>query len=372
MIRPYIVSLDSSQWMNWLDDALRPGRSRKVTARSFHQRLVSGGIIPLFSWHHLEEILAIADLGLARERIGLISDIPLIAWLGLPGERGPGAITQIVAAEAIAIAEGGREPKSVRDHARSLLLQTGSGNNMLGDNLSMWELVRSNVLKRRQERQLQAAVRPFQMFDESRTVGEISKGRIRSPVERTKTINAQRAALAMEIANHGDEKIDDPAAMAAAFYQGVASFALPSGITVRQMIVAMLVGRGIDQHEITDDRILADLTELATFRSQLQAIASYTGIRFAELKQLPREIFPHYVVTQALRLFGQQRNRRPASDVNDGYLAALAPYCDKLYVDKRTAEDFRRAQNRNSVLSSLVGQVLRARDYEAVLGQHGN
>ena len=66
MIRPIIVSLDSSQWAKWLDDALRPGRSRMRTARSFHQRLICDGIIPLFSWHHLEELLGIADLGLAR------------------------------------------------------------------------------------------------------------------------------------------------------------------------------------------------------------------------------------------------------------------------------------------------------------------
>jgi hypothetical protein len=340
-----------------------------VTARSFHQRLVDGGVIPLFSWHHLEELLAIADLELARARVAFIADLPLIAWLGLPGDRGPGAITQIVAAEAIAIMEGRQEPMSVRDRARSLLLRTGPGIDMLGDKFSVWELVRDDALKRREKRQLLATVRPLPMFDESRTIGEISKGCIRLPQDRPPTINAQRSALAMEIANHGDKKINDPAAMAAAFYEGIADFAPPPGITVRQMIVASLVVRGIDEHEITDDHVLADLTELATFRSQLQVVAHYTGARLDQLKQLPGEIFPHYVVTRALRLFGQQRDRRPASDINDGYLAALAPYCNELHVDKRTAEDFRRAQTRSSVLSSLVGRVLRSGDYEAVLGQ---
>jgi len=212
-----------------------------ATARSFHQRLVSSGIIPLFSLHHLEEILAIADLDLARARVAFIADLPLIAWLGLPGERGPGSITQIVAAEAIAIKEGGREPMSVRDRARSLLLRTGHGTDMLGNMLSEWELVRDHVLQQQDNRQLTATLRNFQMFDETRTIGEISKRRIRPPQNRTKAINAQCSALATEISNHGDKKINAPAAMAAAFYEGVTDFALPTGITVRQMIVQSLV-----------------------------------------------------------------------------------------------------------------------------------
>jgi hypothetical protein len=369
LIRPHIVALDSSQWVRWLDDALRTGRPRSAAARTLHRRLVDHGIVPLLSWHHLEELLAIADLELARARVAFIATLPLIAWLGLPGERGPGAITDIVAAEAIAIREGGREPGSVRDRARSLLLRMGSGVDVLGDELWVWELVRDDFLKRRDNHQLMAAVRPFQMFDESRTIGEISKGRIRRVQDRTPTLNALRSALAMEIANHGDKKVRDPAEMAAAFYQEVVAMAPPTSITVRQMIVALLVARGIDEHEITDDRVLADLSELGTFRSQLRIVAPYTGATFDQLKQLPSEIFPHRVVARALRLFGQQRDRRPGSDINDGYLAALAPYCDELYVDRRTAEDFRRAQTGSPELSSLVGRVLRAGDYEVVLGQ---
>ena len=254
-----------------------------------------------------------------RARVDFIAALPLISWLDLPGGQGPGGITRIVAAEAIAIREGKSELVSVRDRARTLLFRTGSGVDMLGNKLEVWDLIRSESLKQREKLQLMATVRPMRMFDESRTIGEISKGRFRTQQNRAQAFNALRSTLACEIANHGDKKIADPIAMAAAFYEKVAAKTPSPGTTVTQMIISQLVEQGIDEHEITDDRILADLSELATFRSQLRAIAPHTGATFEQLKRLPSEIFPHCVIERALRLFGQKRNRRPANDIIDGY-----------------------------------------------------
>lgn len=55
--------------------------------------------------------------------------------------------------------------------------------------------------------------------------------------------------------------------------------------------------------------------------------------------------------------------------MNDGYLAALAPYFDRLYVDKRKAENCRRALPKTPVLKGLLGKVSKAAHYCEIPGQ---
>ncbi len=133
------------------------------------------------------------------------------------------------------------------------------------------------------------------------------------------------------------------------------------------MIVASLCARGLDAEEIHDDCVLADLSDLAVFRERLRFVAQITSTDFGLLKRLPLTCFPHRAIEQALRLHGQKRARRPGSDVNDGYLAVLAAYGDRTYVDKRTAEDFRQASRRCPELLMLVNNILKVEDYEKAI-----
>lgn len=367
LARPSIVALDSSQWVKWLDDALRPGRLRRREALSFHRRLVAEGVVPLLSWHHLEEIVAIADPALAADRVAFIADLPLLAWLRLGHDAGPGAITEIVAAEARAALEGFAEPAAVRKRAKALLLRSGTGAQLLGEDLWIWDVVRVETLRRREKHMLMAAVRPLALFDQERAVGEIAAGSIREPGEAARTLARHRSSLGHVIAAHGDKRIADPRAMAAAFYADVAALAPPAGSGVRQLLVATLCAQGLDPEEVRDDAVLADLTELAAFRNRLRVVERLTGAAFERLKTLQPHSFPHWLVEKALHTHGQKRGRRPGSDVNDGHLATLAAYCDLTYVDKRTAEDVRRALARSPHLRALLSPVAKAGDYEAVL-----
>ena len=97
-------------------------------------------------------------------------------------------------------------------------------------------------------------------------------------------------------------------------------------------------------------------------------VASRTGRAFGELKKVPMTILPSRIIGDALKKYGQRRQKRPGSDLNDAHLSALAAYCDVLYVDKRTAEDFRRAKAKQPVLSMLIGDVVKGRNFMDLLG----
>lgn len=46
----------------------------------------------------------------------------------------------------------------------------------------------------------------------------------------------------------------------------------------------------------------------------------------------------------------------------------LAAYCDVIYVDKQTAEDFKRASQKERRLDGLIDEIAKAGDFEALLG----
>jgi hypothetical protein len=58
----------------------------------------------------------------------------------------------------------------------------------------------------------------------------------------------------------------------------------PSSTMVRELLVTTLVGQDLDEKEIRNECILADLCPLALFRSQPRVVASKTGRSFAALR----------------------------------------------------------------------------------------
>ncbi len=141
----------------------------------------------------------------------------------------------------------------------------------------------------------------------------------------------------------------------------------PAGLTVRELLISALVEQGLDEDEIRDECVLADLSRLGVFKSQLRVVASETGRSFEALKKVSMKMLPSRVISEALKAHGQTRTLRPGSDLNDGYLGVLAAYCSILYVDKRTPEDFRRAKQKEPQLAGLIVEIAKAPDFEALL-----
>ena len=102
--------------------------------------------------------------------------------------------------------------------------------------------------------------------------------------------------------------------------------------------------------------LAAESNRLAIFRTKLRVVVAKTGLAFEQLKTVDMTLLPHWRIEQALKTHGQTRPRVVGSDIVDGYLAKLAAYTTELFVDKRTAEDFRRVVAKAPDLATLIGQ----------------
>lgn len=364
LIAPRIVAPDSSHWAKWIDATVSRDPARRTQAFDVHRRLLDQGHIPLLSWHHLEELLGIDDEQRARSRVACIQSLSLVAWLRLPRqETGLGSIVQIIAAEAIAASDGLHDRIAIRDCARQMLLRTGSGTAAIGAEAWVWDAIRPHIVAGRPHADMVAALSAFSVFDEDRTIGDLSRASVNSATETLAQLEIIHAKMLHEVLTAGDGDASQAKATADAFVSRVVDSLPPPGTSVRDLLVSTLVARGVDAEEVRDDSILADLNALATFRSQLRVVASDTGWSFDDLKCVSMEELPSWLIRNALRRHGQRRTKRPGSDLTDGYLGTLAAYSDVLYVDKRTAEDFRRAMAKEPKLQGLVGNIAKAKDF---------
>lgn len=369
LIAPKIIAPDSSHWAKWLDAASAKDGDRGQRARALHGQLMDQGRIPLLSWHHIEELLGGDDDDCARARIASLQNLPMLAYLCLPqDEVGLGSIAQVLAAEVIAAAEGHSDLISIRDRARELLLKMGSGTQAIGEEAWVWDAVRPMLRSRQDKNDMIAALGPLRTFDDNRTIGELAKSAVNSPDQMRAQLSQIHAKAFQEATQSTGGDVARARVMADDFVTRVVAMMPPAGTMVRDLLVTTLVGQGLDEEEIRDECVLADLSRLAVFRSQLRVVASETGRSFEALKKVPMEVLPSWIIGEALRTHGQARPLRPGSDLNDGYLGVLAAYCAILYVDKRTAEDFTRAQRKEPRLKGLIGEVAKAADFDALLG----
>lgn len=360
-----IIAPDSAHWSRWIDDALGTDAERRAAARGFHQRLLDQGKIPFLSWHHLEELLGIESDANARARIAYLQSLPLIAWMRMPGaESGVGAVTDILAAEAIAVDRGCASPADVRDQVRGRLMQTGSGADAIGTEAWIWEVVRPELLARRSHSDMVAALAGFRSLDDGLTFGALAAKQRSSPAERDRTLARIRADVVRESLSADPARtIEEARVMGDMFVGRVLALMPPDEIGARDMMLATYEAQGIDPQEIHDDCKISDLARLGTFRSHLRLVAEKTDLPFERLKRVPMQQLPSWLITQALQTHGQKRALRPGSDVHDEHLAVLAAYTDRLYVDKRTHEDFRRALQKAPQIAALVGTISKAPRY---------
>lgn len=248
------------------------------------------------------------------------------------------------------------------------MLKTGSGTQAIGEDAWVWEVMRPILRSSKDKKDMVAALGPLRTFDETRTIGELTRLTINSPDQMRAQLNRLHAQALQEATQSTGSDAARARAMADDFMARVVAMMPPPGTTVRELLVSTLARQGLDEDEIRDECVLADLSRLALFRNQLRAVASDTGRSFEALKKVPMDLLPSRIIGEALRTHGQRRQLRPGSDLNDGYLGVLAAYCAVLYVDKRTAEDFRRAQRKEPRLKGLIGEVSKAADFDALLG----
>lgn len=368
IVVPKVIAPDTSHWNSWIDAGTSNNLDERNNATLFYDQLIESGRIPLLSWHHLEEMLSIENEGKALSRVKYIQTLPFIAWMRLAESPIPGGITDILAAEAMAFTNGHKSLVDIRDNVRTLTFQTGPATDALGEDILVWKIVRRQMLEGKHSQKMIPPLMDYKPFDDDRTIGEISKEKIRDEKSALGIIFQNRNQLQEKFFQHNKKTgYFEAGDMADGFTNRVLEKMPQPDESVRDLLSRSLMSMGLEIDEIRDDSKLSELMELGVFRKQLLAVTDGTGITKSDLKKIPLNALPSRLIDRALKLYGQKRVDRPGSDLVDRYLATLAAYVDIVYTDKRTSEDLKRVLHKEKKLNELFGEVKKASNYLGLL-----
>lgn len=366
MMTPRFVAFDSSHLGAWARDWASADPKRRDQAQAFEVRLAETGWVPLVCWHHLEELFNHSEAEV-EARVEFLCSLPVAGWVAHQGgDDFPGGIIDIVGAELqVVLRAPAATAADVRSAARGAIVRVGSGREAFSGFRAIWRDLLPHIREHAEDARRNVAITRATFNDTAKVkVVDLLRGRLRDAGSQSVAIATMTARLAEEVRTRGDRRIVNADAVAKDFLQRVTSMAADFPDDASRFVIAGLIAKNIEPGDIGPETTLGDLDEIGIFRGQLKVVAEALDFSWAAIKgRINPEQFPSWVIGRSLRQFGQDLPERKGSDLNDGYLLALAAYADMTLVDKRTMESVRRARIGSGEITGLMGRVAKAATY---------
>lgn len=365
--RPRYLALDSSHLSQWVHDKTSPSASGRSAAANFEAWAEDNGFVLLLTLHHLEELLNHNDEAKALKRLDCLARLKMVSWIG-DQDAGPGGITTIARAEArYILATPETDAPGVRDAVLPSLIRFGTGSDLLGQNPREWLALRPLMQDRANSTRELVALAHTDVVDiSSQPISELMSGRLRNGDELGRALTLLEGSYAVDIQLRGDKRIVDPASLASSFVAQVKEMAEGLPGTTADFVLQGLALQGVVPEDIKPKSTVGEMLDLGLFRSQLKVLLEDYGVTPEAVRKIQMAQMPSWQVQQAMRRFTPQPRERDGSEVNDAYLACLAPYADVTSVDKRVHLGFSQAIAKVPAVAALVRRVERASRYDRI------
>jgi len=366
-----VIALDTSQYAEVVRDLNSSDSLHIRRAKEFQKMLFDQGGVPLFTFHHISELLKHRDTAVGRDCIAFIRSLAAAAWIpGHTDPQGVGAITDILAAEvaaALTIADATAE--QVRTLVAKTSFKVGSGEEAAAPYLGNWQQLQPYLWEREEKaREIMALSSASFPKDSKLTVSDIINGKIRPLSDANEILDVMRGLLIDDIKRYGDKKLSSPNKTATEFLRSVKAEAANFDTEGSSAIIQFLARQEIDVADIKSIKKPEEFGELAVFRKQLKIIAEAVGVEWPELKKkIKPSSIPSWVIQSELRKNRDSELKREGSELIDRHLACLAAYADVTFVDKRIHENVLRARRKSKIFSKIIGRIEKVSHYSDVI-----
>jgi len=369
ILQPRLLFLDSSQLSAWARDRVAQAPARRERAAMFAESLIANGFVPLFSWHHVQELLGTKSTGAASAAVSLMETLPFAAWIGhADGSDGPGSIVDQMAGELIAaVSHPDADDLTIRGLVRPRLIRFGTGGELASIVSGCWEALQPLFWQEAEGRRRQFAVTAA-TDAKSRSVRiiDLLEGRAGHGGDVGRRLSAQQLALQRDVARHGDHRLEDPAAVSQWFMDQVREIARDLPPSMPEITKKLLAIQGHHLEDLHPEDTVGDVLDRGEFRTKMEIAAEAAGLPDGSACQVRHQQMPSWTIDAALSRHRQPGNERLGSEPVDAHLACAAIYSDIAFVDKRTLEYLRQARAAGSLPAGLLDHALPNQDYANV------
>lgn len=366
---PRFIAFDSSHLAGWERDWSSTDPSQRARSQALETLLDETGWAPLICWHHIEELLNHSE-AVVEARVDFLCGLQVVGWVAhRGGEDFPGGIIDLVGAELRAVLDvPDRTAAAVREAVRGSILRVGSGREAFGGFRAIWRDLLPHLREHAESTRRNVAITRATFNDTAKVkIVDLLRGRFLDAADQSEAIATMTRRLAAEVRTRGDRRIVDADVVVKEFFQRVTDTVTDFPDDARAFIIAGLIAKNVEPADIGPETTLGDLDDIGIFRGQLKVVAEALGLpQEAINRRVHPDRFPSWVIGQTLRRFGQDVPERKGSDLNDGYLLALAAYADLTLVDKRALENVRRAKAGSAEFAGLIGNVAKAAVYSDI------
>jgi hypothetical protein len=365
IVQPRLIGIDTSVLGDWAAAAFSPDGDARRRAKDALSTLLASDWIPLVSWHHFEELLCHAEEKVVANRIAFIRSLRHISWVKSPAGRGHlGSIVDLLEAEiraALSALEG--DAPEYREKVRASIVHFGAPDEL--ETLELWREVRP-LLQARQERSRQvASIAHTEVQELQPRVLELTKMQALDDQSALSLFRNQAAALARQLAERGDRRLQEATHVASAFQEDVFQAFRKMRDSGAAPLEAFLREFDVPPEDITEDMNLEAFAEIAEKRKRLRVVCDGSGLDLDRVwPRLRYAKIPSLWVQEEIRRARKSAPRASGSDLNDSHLAAFAPYLNAVVVDRRTHEYLSQGCRRTASFRTVVGRFLRVSSYE--------
>jgi hypothetical protein len=376
LIIPRLIALDSSIIGNVARDFYHSNEHNQKKARHFLDYLSLKNLIPLITWHHIEELFQHNNEVVRDNRIRFIKSFPMIAWFSSVNSPSiVGSILDIQATElSLLIDNPSISLEVVIQKTKDKLLKFSSGQDLVSIfnyDQETWKQYRENLAHRQERRRKIASIGHAKFIDmKSNKFSDFINKRLHKPEETTKTFDILEANLERELLNHGDKKLSGYKSVAQEFINYVKKSGLQLYHAQGNAQNIFLKSFGIDPRDVSSDATLQDIGYTAIYKQKIRILAETFGLNYDLLNAIKEDLCPSWLIWRELDKVLKSAQHASGSDITDKYHSVLALYADILLVDKRFHEIFKQVA-RNAVIKKIINKVIKLSDYGNIMNLIG-